>query len=104
MYIWPPVTLGFCLCTSLLVCRWCSTLPCMLWDELCGSRLGCFSCTKTLGMVHANPHHTVFVFRRTTPPKCTGALPLCSSEGIYFLLVTMRVIRDLISMSFFLTD
>lgn len=80
----------FCLCASLLVCRWCSALPCMLWAELCGSRLGCFSCTKTLGMVRANPHHTLFVFRRTASPKCTGTLPLCSSGGIYFLLVIMH--------------
>lgn len=77
------------------------TLPCMLWAELCGSRLVGFSCTKTLGTVRANPHNRVFVFRRTAPQKCVGAVPHGSRQGIYFLLATVRFIHGPIAMFFF---
>lgn len=41
-----------CVCVSLLVCRWCSVLPCRLWAELCGRRLVCFSYANPGDVVH----------------------------------------------------
>lgn len=82
---WPPVTLASFVCA--LACWYvggAQTLPCMLWAELCGSRLVGFSCTETLGTVRANPHDRVFVFRRTTPQKMCGSLTSRLPSGYLF--------------------